>query len=117
MTRVTAAKSWRHAAALTALVVASLAAAPAARAAELTGAQLRHLCQDKANTGCSAYVLGFNDAEQGVSPRRFCVPGPASGAALRDTLVAYLEAHKGDLGKPRAALTLDAFRRAFPCGK
>jgi hypothetical protein len=100
-----------------ALLGLSCFGAVSAEAGEITGQRLLMLCKDAKSAGCTAYVMGFADAESGISPHRFCVPHKVTETALRETLTAYLDTHASDLARPRAELTLTAFTRAFPCGK
>jgi len=111
-----------------AALVAVLALAGPARAQRLspvTGEALMKLCTGKVVVGCDAYVSGVADEAELLgrsnaeptdrSPMQFCIPADVKGTALRQTVVAWAQAHSEDSKLPAAMLVVHAFRASFPC--
>lgn len=118
----------RRAATAGAALVAVLALAAPARAQRLspvTGEALMKLCVGKVVVGCDAYVSGVADeavllGRSNAEPTdgnamQFCIPADVKGTALRQTVVAWAQAHAEDSKLPAAMLVVHAFRASFPC--
>ena len=113
---------------LAAAPLAGLAMAVPARAQRLspvTGESLMKLCSGKVVVGCDAYVSGVADeadllGRSNPEPTdhdamQFCIPADVKGTALRETVVAWAQAHAEDSKLPAAMLVVHAFRASFPC--
>lgn len=117
-----------RAAAVGGVLLAVLALAAPARAQRLspvTGEALMKLCTGKVVVGCDAYVSGVADEAELLgrsnaeptdrSSMQFCIPADVKGTALRQTVVAWSQAHSEDAKLPAAMLVVHAFRASFPC--
>ena len=99
--------------------------ARAQRLSPVTWEALMKLCTSKTPVGCDAYVSGVSDeaeligrsgAEAGDHDAvQFCIPADVKGSALRQTVVAWAQAHGEDSKLPAAMLVVHAFRASFPC--
>lgn len=108
-----------------AAVLALTGPARAQRLTPVTGEALMRLCSGKVVVGCDAYVSGVADeadllgrshAEPADSDAmQFCIPADVKGTALRQTVVAWAQAHSEDSKLPAAMLVVHAFRASFPC--
>ncbi|MGI3777353.1 MAG: Rap1a/Tai family immunity protein [Janthinobacterium lividum] len=108
-----------------AAVLALAAPAQAQRLSPVTGEALMKLCTSKTPVGCDAYVSGVGDeavllGRSNAEPTdgssmQFCIPADVKGSALRQTVVAWAQAHSEDSKLPAAMLVVHAFRASFPC--
>ncbi len=106
-------------------VLAFAAPARAQRLSPVTGESLMKLCTSKTPVGCDAYVSGVSDEAEllgrsNAEPTdhdamQFCIPADVKGTALRETVVAWAQAHGEDSKLPAAMLVVHAFRASFPC--
>ena len=120
-------RALRPAAAVVALaaVLALSGPARAQRLSPVTGEALMKLCTGKVGVGCDAYVSGVADEAELLgrssaestdgSSVQFCIPADVKGTALRQTVVAWAQAHSEDSKLPAAMLVVHAFRASFPC--
>ena len=112
----------------TALMVAGLAALPAAGLAadtNVSGAELLARCEGTPQMQkvdqlyCKGYLEGIEDyvAAGGVA-KPFCVPaGGVTDGQLRETYMAWAKANAGALTQPALTAAIAAFAAAYPCGK
>ena len=108
-----------------AAVLALSGPARAQRLTPVTGEALMRLCSGKVVVGCDAYVSGVADeadllGRSNPEPTdhdamQFCIPADVKGTALRQTVVAWAQAHSEDSKLPAAMLVVHAFRASFPC--
>lgn len=108
-----------------AAVLALAGPARAQRLSPVTGEALMKLCTSRTPVGCDAYVSGVSDEAELLgrsnaeptdsSPVQFCIPADVKGSALRQTVVAWAQAHSEDSKLPAAMLVVHAFRASFPC--
>ena len=108
------------------LAVAALAVpARAQRLSPVTGESLMKLCGSKTPVGCDAYVSGVSDAAELLgrsatdpsdrSSAQFCIPQDVVGSALRQTVIAWAQAHPEDGKQAAGTLVFHAFHASFPC--
>ncbi|MGI4978054.1 MAG: Rap1a/Tai family immunity protein [Janthinobacterium lividum] len=108
-----------------AAVLALAGPARAQRLSPVTGEALMKLCTSKTPVGCDAYVSGVSDEAELLgrsnaeptdsNAMQFCIPADVKGTALRQTVVAWAQAHSEDSKLPAAMLVVHAFRASFPC--
>ena len=122
-------RAFRPAGVAAALALAALLGmagpARAQRLSPVTGEALMKLCTSKTPVGCDAYVSGVSDEAEllgrsNAEPTdrdamQFCIPADVKGSALRQTVVAWAQAHGEDSKLPAAMLVVHAFRASFPC--
>ena len=108
-----------------ATVLALAGPARAQRLSPVQGEALMKLCTGKTTVGCDAYVSGLSDEAELMgrsngeptdrSDMQFCIPADVKGSALRQTVVAWGQAHSEDAKLPAAMLVVHALRASFPC--
>ena len=65
---------------------------------------------------CYGYVAGTWHAFRSIAGQKwFCEPSDATVTKMVDAVVAYLAEHPERLRESALLLTLDAFKKAFPC--
>jgi hypothetical protein len=125
--------------ALAGLVLASLAAAPAARAQQgyeerytpISGETLMRLCTGRdpmTARQCEAYIAGVSDTitsyqaarpENGSKgqplPAYICVPGRVTGPQLRQAIGGWAEQNRDRLRLQASVVVIQALRDVFPC--
>ena len=112
------------AASMLAMVVLAMPAR-AQRLSPVTGEALMKLCSNKTPVGCDAYVSGASDAAELLgrsakdpsdrSSAEFCIPQDVVGSALRQTVIAWAQAHPEDGKQAAGTLVFHAFHASFPC--
>jgi hypothetical protein len=106
-------------------MVALAVPARAQRLSPVTGEALMKLCSSKTPVGCDAYVSGVSDAAELLgrsatdpsdrSSAQFCIPQDVVGSALRQTVIAWAQAHPEDGKQAAGTLVFHAFHASFPC--
>lgn len=106
-------------------MVALALPARAQRLSPVTGEALMKLCSSKTPVGCDAYVSGAADAAELLgrsatdpsdrSSAQFCIPQDVVGSALRQTVIAWAQAHPEDGKQAAGTLVFHAFHASFPC--
>lgn len=106
-------------------MVAFAMPAQAQRLSPVTGEALMKLCSSKTPVGCDAYVSGVSDAAELLgrsatdpsdrSSAQFCIPQDVVGSALRQTVIAWAQAHPEDGKQAAGTLVFHAFHASFPC--
>lgn len=112
------------AASMLAMVVLAVPAR-AQRLSPVTGEALMKLCSSKTPVGCDAYVSGVSDSAELLgrsatdpsdrSSAQFCIPQDVVGSALRQTVIAWAQAHPEDGKQAAGTLVFHALHASFPC--
>ena len=110
--------------------LAFTAQAQAQRESNINGQRLVALCTgDRTSVeGCEAYIDGVADAagfyqrlrpEDGSKgatlPAYICIPGPTTGAQLRETVIQWYEKHQDNANRQASGVVLRALDEAFHC--
>ncbi len=123
----------RFSAAMFGACLAAAALAPPAhaqRVSPMLAGRFMQFCASSNRAGqevCDAYITGMADsfalmqklagASGGTAPSAgVCVPESATGAAMRDRVVAWARGHRQMMGKQVGEVVYQALHASFPCG-
>ena len=95
-------------------VMATSAIGPAKAVVFFDGNELLFSC-DKGHLKCIYYLAGVQDVWNTLDSKKYCMPDGVKLAELREVFIKYAKKNPGKLNFAASSVTLNAFKKAFPC--
>jgi hypothetical protein len=88
---------------------------PAKAAAIYDGNEILFSCK-KGNLKCIYYLAGVHDARNDLDSKKYCMPDGVKLAELKEVFIKYAKENPEKLNFAASSVTINAFKKAFPCG-
>ena len=95
-------------------IVAMSGIGPAKAAAVYDGNEILFSCE-QGNLKCIYYLAGVHDAWNDRDSKKYCMPDGVKLAELKNVFIKYAKENPEKLNFSASSVTINAFKKAFPC--
>ena len=95
-------------------VTAMSAIYPAKAAAIYDGNEILFSCE-KGHLRCIYYLAGVQDLWSNLDSKKYCIPEEVTLTQLKEAFIKYAKKNPGKLNLAASSVTINAFKKAFPC--